>query len=66
VPDAPTDLQFDDVLYAEITISWTTPGDDGGSAITSYQIWYKTSESFLLYGSTTETTLTLTNLPYDT
>jgi titin len=38
VSDAPTALVATAVGVSQIDLSWTTPGDDGGSAITGYRI----------------------------
>jgi titin len=41
VPDKPTNLVADDVSPTSITLTWTKPQNDGGSAITGYKIEYK-------------------------
>jgi hypothetical protein len=72
VPDAPTALSAS-AGNAEVGLSWTAPGSDGGSAITDYVIEYKLSSdsSWTVFadgvGITTSVTVTglTNNLSYD-
>ena len=45
VPGAPASLMAT-AGDTEVTLSWTVPGSDGGSAVTEYQYRYKTSGEF--------------------
>ena len=61
VPGAPTGLRAvpDGVRGTDrIVLSWSAPGDDGGSSITGYRIWWRstvTSDWVILVGSTGST-----------
>ncbi|HXV65993.1 MAG TPA: fibronectin type III domain-containing protein [Nitrosopumilaceae archaeon] len=44
VPDKPTNLQAFDVSPTRIDLFWSTPQNNGGSAITGYKIEYKTAD----------------------
>ena len=45
VPDAPASLMAT-AGDTRVTLSWTAPGSDGGSAVTEYQYRYKTTGEF--------------------
>ncbi|WP_336773545.1 S-layer homology domain-containing protein [Paenibacillus sp. MMO-58] len=47
----------------QVTLSWTAPADDGGSAISSYKVWYG-SETLVTLGAA-ETQYTFTGLTND-
>ena len=43
VPQAPTDLVFNAVTTDSMTAYWTPPADDGGSAVTQYEVTVNSS-----------------------
>jgi len=49
---------------AQITMSWTTPADDGGSAVTGYTVQYATNAGgpWTTHSTTSATTRTITGL----
>jgi fibronectin type 3 domain-containing protein len=64
VPDAPINLTSA-AIGSYVTLSWTAPADDGGSAINSYSIFRGTSagsESTTAIGTSTTTTYTDTTV----
>jgi hypothetical protein len=38
--DPPTDLADSSITSTSVALSWLAPGNNGGSAITSYEIWW--------------------------
>ena len=69
VSDAPTNLSATDVQTTEVSLSWTSPGNNGGASITDYAIQYQTTlGSWIIFndGISTNTTTTVTGLSDDT
>ena len=46
VPTAPGTPTFSSILPTGITVNWTSPTNNGGSAITNYQLQYDTNSTF--------------------
>ena len=44
-PTVPLSLSTSDITTTSLKLNWQAPADDGGSAITSYQVQYKASSS---------------------
>ena len=59
-PGAPTNLRLE-VGDGQVTLSWDAPEDDGGSAITDYEVRINGEGEWISIGST-ETTYTVTGL----
>ena len=59
-PGAPTNLRLE-VGDEQVTLSWDAPEDDGGSAITDYEVRINGEGEWISIGST-ETTYTVTGL----
>ena len=62
VPDAPSQLTATAAGRTSIKLSWTAPSDNGGAAITGYQIEVSDTGSWSELATTTVTTYTHTNL----
>src|SRR5205807_4582650 len=59
VPSSPTNLNAYPASETSISLSWVTPQDNGGSAITGYKIEYKSgSGSYLVLIANTASTVT--------
>ena len=62
VPDAPSQLTATAAGRTRINLWWTAPSDNGGAAITGYQIEVSDTGSWSELATTTVTTYTHTNL----
>ena len=60
VPDAPTGLQVDSTGDGSITVSWTAPAYNGGSAIIEYNVYYG-GTSYTTSATTSKTIAGLAN-----
>ena len=63
-PSAPLNLAKKDSDETSITVQWDAPADDGGSAITSYNIYSNggdPSSTYALIGSTVDTVTEFTH-----
>lgn len=72
-PFKPTNLIVSETAYRQATISWSGPLDDGGSAVTSYQVQYGILSGSINYvqqwttaGTTSNNTFSIDNLLFDT
>ncbi len=63
IPSAPQDLKAV-VGNSQVTLSWTVPEKNGGSAISDYVIEYRIFDTWTIFkdGMSTNTTATVTNL----